>query len=63
MESQPELQRLLKRQLEIRQAMRQPGGIRITVERELHAIREQLKEFPGGLQASAADASATASRR
>jgi hypothetical protein len=46
MEPQSELRRLLERQGEIRQAMRQPGGIRITVERELFAIREQLKKFP-----------------
>jgi hypothetical protein len=46
MEAQSELQRLLERQGEIRQAMRRPGGIRITVERELFAIREQLKKYP-----------------
>ena len=46
MESQSELRRLLERQGEIRHAMRQPGGIRITVERELFAIREQLKKYP-----------------
>ncbi len=40
---QSELRRLLDRQGEIRRAMRQPGGIRITVERELLAIGEQLK--------------------
>jgi len=45
MEPQSELRRLLQRQGEIRQAMRQPGGIRITVERELFAIREQLKKY------------------
>jgi len=50
MEPQPELRRLLERQGEIRQAMRQPGGIRITVERELFAIREQLKKFPTAAQ-------------
>jgi hypothetical protein len=31
--------------------MRQPGGIRITVERELFAILEQLKKFPTASQA------------
>jgi hypothetical protein len=51
MQAQPELQRLLQRHSEIQRAMRRPGGIRITVERELHAIREQLKIFPGVLQA------------
>ena len=41
-----ELRRLLERQVEIRDAMRQPGGIRITVERELFAIGEKLKKYP-----------------
>jgi hypothetical protein len=50
MESHSELRRLLERQGEIRQAMRRPGGIRITVERELFAIREQLKKFPTAAQ-------------
>ncbi|MGH8143830.1 MAG: hypothetical protein ACREU2_15090 [Steroidobacteraceae bacterium] len=56
MQAQPELQRLLQRHGEIQRAMRRPGGIRITVERELYAIREQLKNFPGALQAAAAAA-------
>jgi hypothetical protein len=42
---QPDLQRLLERQGEIQRAMRRPGGIRITVERELYAIDEQLKRY------------------
>lgn len=50
MDAQPDLQRLLQRQGEIQRAMRRPGGIRITVERELLAIREQLKKFPAALQ-------------
>jgi hypothetical protein len=50
MEAQPDLQRLLQRHSEIQRAMRRPGGIRITVERELLAIREQLKKFPVALQ-------------
>jgi hypothetical protein len=41
-----ELQQLLERQVEIREAMRRPGGIRITVERELFAIGEKLKKYP-----------------
>ncbi len=41
----PDLQRLLERQGEIQRAMRRPGGIRITVERELYAIDEQLKKY------------------
>lgn len=50
MDAQPDLQRLLQRQGEIQRAMRRPGGIRITVERELLEIREQLKKFPAALQ-------------
>ncbi len=46
MEHESELQRLLERQGEIREAMRRPGGIRITVERELFAIGEKLKKYP-----------------
>jgi hypothetical protein len=46
---QSELRRLLDRQGEIRRAMRQPGGIRITVERELLAIGEQLKKYSASL--------------
>jgi hypothetical protein len=48
---QTELRRLLDRQGEIRRAMRQPGGIRITVERELLAIGEQLKKYSASLVA------------
>ena len=46
MQPQPDvqdLQRLWRRHGEIQRAMRRPGGIRITVERELQAIREVLK--------------------
>ena len=38
--------RLLKRQSEIEQRRRQPGGISILEERELFAIRARLEEFP-----------------
>jgi hypothetical protein len=41
-----DLQRLLKRQSEIRDAMRRPGGIRITLERELVTIQEKLRHIP-----------------
>jgi len=49
LDSQPDLQWLLERQSEIQRAMRRPGGIRITVERELYAIREQLKRYSAAL--------------
>ncbi|HEY7928524.1 MAG TPA: hypothetical protein VID71_00845 [Steroidobacteraceae bacterium] len=55
LDSQPDLQRLLARQGEIQRAMRCPGGIRIIEERELHAIREQLKKYPAALQSQSSD--------
>jgi hypothetical protein len=62
MQPQPQLQRLLQRHGEIQRAMRRPGGIRITVERELYAIREELKNFPGALQALQAQSPPVAPR-
>ena len=50
MELQIDVQRLVQRHGEIQRAMRRPGGIRITAERELQAIREQLKNFPDALE-------------
>jgi hypothetical protein len=60
---QPDLQRLLKRESEIQHAMRRPGGIRITVERELHAIREQLKKFSAAARSPSADSAGGAGPR
>jgi hypothetical protein len=37
---------LLKRQAALEAGLRQPGGIRITEERELYALREQLQRYP-----------------
>ena len=48
---QSELKRLLQRQGEIRQAMRRPGGIRITEERELFQLRNALTQFPAAVTA------------
>ena len=42
---------LLQRQVELETAMRQPGGIRITEEQQLHHLRQQLKQFPETVQA------------
>jgi hypothetical protein len=42
---------LLKRQEEIENAMRRPGGIRVTEEQELHVVRLQLRQFPEAMQA------------
>lgn len=50
MDQESDLQRLLQRHGEIQRAMRRPGGIRVTTERELCAIREQLKNFPAVLK-------------
>jgi hypothetical protein len=50
METRTDVQRLVRRHREIRQAMRQPGGVRILEERELYAIREQLKSIPAAMQ-------------
>jgi hypothetical protein len=60
MELQTDLQRLLERQGEIQRAMRRPGGIPVTVERELQRIREQLKNFPSCAENAAALPSAPA---
>ena len=51
METVEETLTLLKRQAELETAMRQPGGIRITEERELHALRRQLARFPQAMEA------------
>jgi hypothetical protein len=50
-----ELRQLIERQIEIQNAMRRPGGIRITVERELFAIGEKLKRYPQAVRAPAAE--------
>jgi hypothetical protein len=63
MEPQFEVQLLLRRHREIRHAMRQPGGVRVTVERELYAIVERLKDFPAARTALQADTVNTISRR
>jgi hypothetical protein len=50
MEIRTDVQQLVRRHREIRQAMRRPGGVRILEERELYAIREQLKGIPSVMQ-------------
>ncbi len=42
---------LLRRQADLESAMKQPGGIRITEEQELHTIRRQLERFPEAVEA------------
>jgi hypothetical protein len=62
MEIRTDVQRLLRRHREIRQAMRQPGGVRIIEERELHAIREQLKSIPAAMQMLQVDSTLSSMR-
>ena len=38
--------RLIKRQTELENAMRRPGGIRVTEERELFQLRHALTQYP-----------------
>jgi hypothetical protein len=42
---------LMKRQAELESGMRQPGGIRIIEERELHVVRRKLTDFPEAMRA------------
>jgi hypothetical protein len=56
MNSPSEMKLLLQRQNEIQEAMRRPGGIRITVERELYAIREQLRRYAPPAAAASSEA-------
>ena len=51
MEPLNEALRLLRRQAEIENGMRGPGGIRVTAERELHEIRQTLTRYPGAVRA------------
>jgi hypothetical protein len=51
METVNEALTLLKREAELEVAMRQPGGIRITEEQELHVVRQRLAKFPEAMRA------------
>ena len=42
---------LLKRQVELESRMKQPGGIRITEEQELHLVRRRLTIYPEAMKA------------
>jgi len=42
---------LLKRRAELESGLRQPGGIRITEERELYALRDRLQRYPQAVTA------------
>jgi len=51
MEPLHEALRLIKRQTELENAMRRPGGIRVTEERELFQLRHALTQYPGAVTA------------
>jgi hypothetical protein len=51
MEPLHEALRLIKRQTELESAMRRPGGIRVTEERELFQVRSALAQFPAAVTA------------
>ena len=53
METSPlhEALRLIKRQTELENAMRRPGGIRVTEERELFQLRHALTQYPAAVPA------------
>jgi hypothetical protein len=51
MEPLNEALELLKRQAELESGLRHAGGIRITEERELYALRERLQRYPQAVTA------------
>ena len=51
MEPLHEALRLIKRQTELENAMRRPGGIRVTEERELFQLRDALTQYPAAVTA------------
>jgi hypothetical protein len=53
MESVNELLKLFMRQAELERAMKQPGGVRITEERELNSVKEKLARVPDAAKRAA----------
>jgi len=51
MEPLTEALRLLRRQAELEIAMRKPGGIRVTEERELYQLQAHLAKIPAATRA------------
>ena len=51
MEPLHEALRLIKRHTELENAMRRPGGIRVTEERELFQLRHALTQYPAAVTA------------
>ncbi len=42
---------LLKRQAELEEGLRRPGGFRVTEEGEIYALRERLQRYPQAVAA------------
>jgi hypothetical protein len=51
MEPLNEALRLLRRQSELEEAIRRPGGIRLTEERELDQLKDNLQMYPAAVRA------------
>jgi hypothetical protein len=51
MEPLTEALQLLRRQSELEEAMRRPGGIRVAEERELYQLRDSLQKYPAAVRA------------
>ena len=51
MEPLSEALRLLRRQSELEEAMRRPGDIRVTEERELYQLHDTLQNYPAAVHA------------
>lgn len=51
MEPLSEAMRLLRWQCELEEAIRRPGGIRVTEERELYLLRNNLQRYPAAVRA------------
>ncbi len=60
MEPLSEALRLLRRQSELEDAMRRPGGIRVTEERELYQLKDNPQKYPAAVRWSRKDGWATA---
>jgi len=51
MEPLREALRLMKREVELRERFRKPGGIRVAEERELFVVHSRLQAFPAAVRA------------
>jgi hypothetical protein len=50
MESVNDLLKLFMRQVQLERAMKQPGGARVTEEKELNDLKLKLAEFPEAMR-------------